>query len=63
MTHPRIRHSQQKREFIQSLIDQIRESHLISAYEAVTLLKHITDTFSVKTKTRSTTTKKDLSNV
>lgn len=50
MTHPRPRLSTLKREFIQSLIYQIRNSHVISAWEAVTLLKAITDTFNPKPK-------------
>ena len=61
MTQPRTRLSTMKREFIQSLIDQIRESHVLSAYEAVMLLKAITDTLNVKTSTRST--RKDRPNV
>lgn len=59
MTQPRVRLSTQKREFIQSLIDQIRESHLLSAYEAVMLLKAITDVTNLKVKT----SRKDRPNV
>lgn len=59
MTQPRVRLSTQKREFIQSLIDQIRESHLLSAYEAVMLLKAITDVTNLKVKTN----RKDRPNV